>query len=81
MVDRCQKSVDSITVISGQQRSSTCSKLVSIPKGGGAQLEVRQGYLVCGNSGRSNQTVSIRTFVLHRFDVWVHPFTKFQRTW
>jgi hypothetical protein len=43
--------------------------------------EVRHGYLVCGNSGRSNQTVSIRGFVLHRFDVWVHPFTKFQRTW
>src|SRR5262249_25995549 len=35
----------------------------------------------CGNSGRSNQTVSMRVFVLHRFDVWVHPFTKSHRTW
>jgi hypothetical protein len=38
-------------------------------------------YLACGNSGRSSQTESIRAFVLHRFEVWVQPFTKFQRTW
>ena len=42
---------------------------------------VSQGYLVCGNSGRSNQTLSMRAFVLHRLDVRVHPFTKSQRTW
>ena len=38
-------------------------------------------HRVCGNSGRSSQTVSMRVFVLHRFDVWVHPFTKSHRTW
>jgi hypothetical protein len=38
-------------------------------------------YRACGNSGRSNQTVSIRAFVLHRLGVSVHPFTKSQRTW
>ena len=38
-------------------------------------------YLACGNSGRSNQTLSIRAFVLHRLGVSVHPFTKSQRTW
>ena len=38
-------------------------------------------YLECGNSGKSNQTVSILAFVLHRFGVCVHPFTKSQRTW
>jgi len=41
----------------------------------------RPGYRVCGNSGRSNQTLSIRAFVLQILGVWVHPFTKSHRTW
>src|SRR5262249_21652279 len=38
-------------------------------------------YLLCGNSGRSSQTESIREFVLRMFGVCVHPLTKFHRTW
>ena len=43
--------------------------------------DIQWVYLECGNSGKSNQTVSILAFVLHRFGVCVHPFTKSQRTW
>src|ERR671936_73104 len=39
----------------------------------------RPGYRACGNSGRSNQTVSIRAFVLQILGVRSHPFTKSQR--
>ncbi len=39
------------------------------------------GYRACGNSGRSNQTLSIRAFVLQILGVRIHPFTNCQRTW